>query len=1085
MFPAALLLLLAAGSSVKCEQLTQPDSVTVQPGQHLTITCQVSYSMTSYYTAWIRQLQKGLEWMGYSCAGCTPVYKDSLKNKFSISVDSSSNTVTLNGQNLQPEDSAVYYCARDYYGAFDYWGKGTTVTVSSATSTAPTVFPLVPCGSGTGDKVTLACLATGFTPSTLTFSWTKDGTVLTDFIQYPPVLKNDVYTGISQIQVNKADWTSENPLKCSVTHVGGDANGVLLPPSRNIVPPNITLYPVWDDDDGASSVKLICTLSGYFPDTLEVQWKKEDATLDHGEQTQTKLQTVNSKGFTLSSEIKPKKGEWEKGTKYTCKSTHMETTFNKTISICNFHWRTRPSVQVEIPSFNTVMMAKSEVEATCVVKFDLKPKVTWLKDGVEASNTKIENKDNGTHMVSKLKVLSSEWKQLKSVTCKAVDQCSSTAEKTVNIEKKNIVSPSITLYPVWDGDNGASSVKLICTLSGYFPDTLEVQWKKGDDPLDSQEQTQRKLQSVAPEETYSLSSEIKPNNKHWEGGTKYTCKSTHNNKEFTKTISICKVRGRSLPSVEVEIPSFKTVMTSSEVEAVCVVQSAYKAKVTWLKDANKAPATQTESNAMPIVSKLKVSSSDWKQLRSVTCRAEHPCFQTTEKSVNVKGVVTRPSVEIRRSLTGLEQGDLVLLCNVTGLSSTDLYITFQDNKGETSDQLYVYLPEAPGLHSVTREWSVNALSGMKDRSFTCTVTQDFTGGVKSNSISFDAEPSVDVSAGEESDPQRLVCSGSGVSPQIQWLCGSEKVTSKTTSSISMGADGRVTVSSQLPVPENEWKTGRSFTCEVSDKSLNKQATKTISFCSAAPSSSRFVSVYARGPRAEELLKDEQVTVTCLLVGLGLKHFAITWKVDGIEQRANINTTQPVSHSNGTETLQSFFKISAKDWDAFKQVSCAGKHICPSQSYEDHVRKNTVIYSEPSATLLQGSHELVCLATGFSPASINISWSVKNSRKPVYHTTEPHAATNGTFSIQSHLNLSHNVWLPGDTIICTVTHQNTTLSLNVTKPDMLGKCLFLDEILQADVYQDVSVDSWYPMVTFLLLFLTAVVYNVGVTMVKTK
>uniref|UniRef100_A0A8C4DQK7 Ig-like domain-containing protein n=1 Tax=Dicentrarchus labrax TaxID=13489 RepID=A0A8C4DQK7_DICLA len=96
------------------EQLTQPASVTVQPGQRLTITCQVSYSVSVYYTAWIRQpAGKGLEWIGMAAVGYTTYYKDSLKNKFSITIDSSSNTVTLNGQNVQPEDSAVYYCARE------------------------------------------------------------------------------------------------------------------------------------------------------------------------------------------------------------------------------------------------------------------------------------------------------------------------------------------------------------------------------------------------------------------------------------------------------------------------------------------------------------------------------------------------------------------------------------------------------------------------------------------------------------------------------------------------------------------------------------------------------------------------------------------------------------------------------------------------------------------------------------------------------------------------------------------------------------------------------------------------------------
>uniref|UniRef100_A0A087XV19 Ig-like domain-containing protein n=1 Tax=Poecilia formosa TaxID=48698 RepID=A0A087XV19_POEFO len=112
MFSVALLLLLAAASCVKCEQLTQPASVTVQPGQTLTISCQVSYSLGSW-TAWIRQAAgKGLEWIGVKGTGYTS-YKDSLKNKFSIDLDTSSKTVTLNGQNMQPGDSAVYFCARD------------------------------------------------------------------------------------------------------------------------------------------------------------------------------------------------------------------------------------------------------------------------------------------------------------------------------------------------------------------------------------------------------------------------------------------------------------------------------------------------------------------------------------------------------------------------------------------------------------------------------------------------------------------------------------------------------------------------------------------------------------------------------------------------------------------------------------------------------------------------------------------------------------------------------------------------------------------------------------------------------------
>ncbi|KAI5086959.1 hypothetical protein C0J45_23855, partial [Silurus meridionalis] len=94
-------------------ELTQPASMTVQPGQSLSINCKVSYSVTGDHTAWIRQpAGKTLEWIGNIYAGGSIDYSDKLKNKFSISRDTSTNTITIRGQNMQTEDTAVYYCAR-------------------------------------------------------------------------------------------------------------------------------------------------------------------------------------------------------------------------------------------------------------------------------------------------------------------------------------------------------------------------------------------------------------------------------------------------------------------------------------------------------------------------------------------------------------------------------------------------------------------------------------------------------------------------------------------------------------------------------------------------------------------------------------------------------------------------------------------------------------------------------------------------------------------------------------------------------------------------------------------------------------
>jgi len=103
-----------------------------------------------------------------------------------------------------------------------------------------------------------------------------------------------------------------------------------------VVPPNITLYPVWEDEFGVSQVRLICTLSGYFPKTLTVEWQQNSQLLTHIKPIEKFLQSVEGeqKTYSLTTEIVPDMREWTKGSNFTCKSKQQESEFNKTISIC-------------------------------------------------------------------------------------------------------------------------------------------------------------------------------------------------------------------------------------------------------------------------------------------------------------------------------------------------------------------------------------------------------------------------------------------------------------------------------------------------------------------------------------------------------------------------------------------------------------------------------------------------------------------------------------------------------------------------------------------------------------------------------
>uniref|UniRef100_A0A674EIL3 Ig-like domain-containing protein n=1 Tax=Salmo trutta TaxID=8032 RepID=A0A674EIL3_SALTR len=99
-------------------ELTQPSSLDVKSGESLSITCKVSgYSLTDstnlYGIGWIRQpVGKALEWIWTIYYDGSSRSQSSIKDRFSVTKYTSSNKLFLKGQNLQTEDTAVYYCAR-------------------------------------------------------------------------------------------------------------------------------------------------------------------------------------------------------------------------------------------------------------------------------------------------------------------------------------------------------------------------------------------------------------------------------------------------------------------------------------------------------------------------------------------------------------------------------------------------------------------------------------------------------------------------------------------------------------------------------------------------------------------------------------------------------------------------------------------------------------------------------------------------------------------------------------------------------------------------------------------------------------
>nr|NDP14027.1 immunoglobulin mu heavy chain [Bos taurus] len=152
-----LLFVLSAPRGVLSQvQLRESGPSLVKPSQTLSLTCTVSgFSLSSYAVAWVRQAPgKALECLGGINSGGGTGYNPALKSRLSITKDNSKSQVSLSLSSVTTEDTATYYCVKNYGGIglgccayiydsgqyVDAWGQGLLVTVSSEGESHPRVF---------------------------------------------------------------------------------------------------------------------------------------------------------------------------------------------------------------------------------------------------------------------------------------------------------------------------------------------------------------------------------------------------------------------------------------------------------------------------------------------------------------------------------------------------------------------------------------------------------------------------------------------------------------------------------------------------------------------------------------------------------------------------------------------------------------------------------------------------------------------------------------------------------------------------------------------------------------------------------
>uniref|UniRef100_A0A4W5PCG4 Ig-like domain-containing protein n=1 Tax=Hucho hucho TaxID=62062 RepID=A0A4W5PCG4_9TELE len=246
--------------------------------------------------------------------------------------------------------------------------------------TAPTLFPLAQCGSGTGDMMTVGCIATGFTPASLTFKWNEEGgNSLTDFVQYPAVvLPGGSYMGVSQLRVKRADWDSKI-LECAVEHSAGSKKR----PSLYVMTPSK------EEMEENKTASFACFASDFSPRTHNIKWmrkeketgKEKEVVSDFKSSCESEKKSEKTL-YSSTSYLRVNESEWKsEEVTFTCVFESKAGNVMRTVGDPK-----RPSVFLLAPAEQT---SSDTVTLTCYVK-DFYPKdvlVAWLVDDEPVERT--------------------------------------------------------------------------------------------------------------------------------------------------------------------------------------------------------------------------------------------------------------------------------------------------------------------------------------------------------------------------------------------------------------------------------------------------------------------------------------------------------------------------------------------------------------------------------------------------------------------------------------------------------------------------------------------------------------------------
>ncbi|KAF5906456.1 immunoglobulin mu heavy chain, partial [Clarias magur] len=661
--------------------------------------------------------------------------------------------------------------------AFDYWGKGTAVTVTSATQEAPkSLFPVWQCGSSPDGFVTLGCVTRDLaTADGLSYVW-KDasGTALTtNVVQYPAVIDSGKYSSVSQARVSAADWDANKKFTCEVTNSLGTKTAPLQKPVVPDIPAKSLLLtaPSQTELENGTAI-FICLASEFSPKTFTFKWTRGATSLDN--KAKAPILIAGKPTYSSFSVLQLTAAEWMgSSSPIKCEFQQKSQTLSKEASYVSCD-QEQPKITIIPPSNNAILIKKSG-DLVCKAEGPMGfTGIKWIANGKELASLPEKVVSTKAEISLTTSISYEEWHKGTTFTCEVHHSSFAQGFITEVYKKENgrtPICPEFFLLPPPESSN-ENTKTLTCYIKNFYPKEVAVSWLIGNKPVDSESITK----VIEKNGNFSAYSQLIVNKEEWGNGTTFTCNVYHESiLESVHHISRSLAGNSNPPSLvnlslnvpqncpnpeylvltdlynETEIDDDNVATTALTFVFLFLITLFYsigvtviKPRISWLVDGNQKSdlAIKRERQGESTVSKLTISAEDWTKWKTITCRAEHPCFQTIEDEIKTTEPEQKTlTVEIRRSLADVGKRDsAVLECVASGLPSGELSVTFQANDEKFPEAQYVNLPE--GQDTLIARFAIPKMNQTKNNRFTCQIQLSRSLKWKSNSTGklFESKP---------------------------------------------------------------------------------------------------------------------------------------------------------------------------------------------------------------------------------------------------------------------------------------------------------------------------------------------------------